>query len=114
MGTLLMFEDYLLAVDFPETAGRQRCYARALEWRGTGSTPAWCRDAGGIRRCSATLGCSLRAQAQPHLRASNIHTSTTIQHETVAQYVAELRALAARCAFAAASFDERVRDQFSA
>lgn len=33
---------------------------------------------------------------------------------TVAQYVAELRTLAARCGLATASFDERARDQFSA
>jgi hypothetical protein len=114
-----MFEDWLLAIGFPETDAMARRKAALLRaslgtegfriYSSLATDPRESYDAA-VGRLAAHFG-------QPVSTIFNRAQFTRRQQrpgETVTQYVAALREIAARCEFAADQLDERVRDQFVA
>ena len=116
---LAMFEDWLLAIGFPETeamAPRKAALLRAsLGTEGFRIYSSLATDPrepydNAVGRLAAHFG-------QPASAIFNRAQFTRRQQrpgESVTQYVAALREMAARCEFSADQLDERVRDQFVA
>jgi hypothetical protein len=114
-----MFEDYLLAVDYPE--GDQYMVRKTALLRASLGVE-------GYRIYSSLVDDPKESydEAVKHLESHFERKSSQIFQralfsrrvqtagETVSQYVASLRELAAKCSFSSTSMDERVRDQLVA
>jgi len=116
---LAMFEDWLLAIGFPETKIAGPRMAALLQGSlGTEGYRIYSSLATDPREAYAAAVARLAAHfGQP---ASAIFNRAQFTHrqqrpgESITQYVAALKEMAARCEFAAVQMDERVRDQFVA
>ena len=114
-----MFEDWLLAIGFPETeatATRKAAILRAS--LGTEGFRIYTSLASNPRESYADAIARLDAHfGQPASTIFNRAQFTRRQQrsgESVTQYIAALREMASKCEFAAEQIDERVRDQFVA
>jgi hypothetical protein len=116
---LAMFEDWLLAIGFPETEAmvpRKAAILRASLgtegfriYTSLTTNPREAYD-DAVARLATHFG-------QPASTIFNRAQFTRRQQrsgESVTQYIAALREMASKCEFAAAQLDERVRDQFVA
>ena len=116
---LAMFEDWLLAIGFPETeavAPRKAAILRAS--LGTEGFRIYASLATNPRESYADAVARLETHfGQPASTIFNRAQFSRRQQrsgESVTQYVAALREMASKCEFAADQLDERVRDQFVA
>ena len=116
---LSMFEDYLLAVDFPtaaEFAGRKAALLRASlgveGYRIYVSLVADSKEAfdDAVQHLAAHFELRPSLIYERAVFTRRVQSST----ESVGQFVAELRELASKCGFDADQLEERVRDQFVA
>lgn len=116
---LAMFNDYLLAVDFPtatEHAGRKAALLRASlgveGYRVYSSLVADSRE--GFDDAVGHLAAHFEQKPSAIFERAQFTRRVQTNSESVAQFVAELREIAAKCGFDAAQLEERVRDQFVA
>ena len=116
---LAMFEDWLLAIGFPEAEAMQPRKAAILRASlGTEGFRIYASLATNPRESyEEAVGRLATHFGQPASTIFNRAQFTRRQQrsgESVTQYIAALREMASKCEFAAAQLDERVRDQFVA
>ena len=114
-----MFEDYLLAVDFPtatEHAGRKAALLRAsLGVEGYRVYSSLVTDTKeGFDDAVTHLVAHFEHKPSAIFERAQFTRRVQISSESVAQFVAELREMAAKCGFEGDQLEERVCDQFVA